>query len=803
VRGALASLKNGNDGNDFEATIKKDTESIGSRESEYNVLAICCDTTCCSVVALSSDYKPLRPCLLWMDARSAVQARQIMDIAGEAAKVAGEEITALFPSLRVNSAGQGPISAEWLLPKAMWIKQHEPSVYESAEVICEYQDYINYRLTGRMVASSCNAAVRWHHDGWEVSEGGKEGDGKENDKLHAGRPMKLYRELKMEELAEKLPRKTLAMGEVIGGLTEKAASDLGLSVGTLVVQGGPDAFVGMIGLGAIHPGDLCLITGSSHLHCLITPYPTSAAGTWGAYRGAPLPHLNFAEGGQSSTGSLVRWVRDLVSSSIEDGEKVSYQVLDEEAGEIAPGSDGLVALETWQGSRTPHTDPLARGAFVGLTLSHTRAHMFRAIMESVCYGTRACFDALEAASQQHSELTSTSGTRIKSDEVVIAGGATRSPLWLQLHADITGKTFLLNENTDGPLLGCAILASVGAGVYGSVDEAVKRMVRRERSIEPRDGIRKTYDKLYKNVYLRLRPGVKDVVHTMAELRGGASTMASGETKSIIRVSSGIDSMKVKQNNISGKHCPNNLRGGDSQRVGSKANAPVISPSLLASDWSDIKGEVQKCIDAGVKHLHLDVFDGVFLDSPHALTFGPQMIRAIHDRFREDDLTLDIHLCVHRPERYTKAMADAGATRIIFQWEAMRGDQLRTALEIAYAITLAGLSCGVSINPETPISAIYPLLDTGLVDLVDILAVEPGFGGQNFNPLALQKIANLRSWINDRLTGRGIDIRILVDGGVNNKTSRNVVEAGADILVAGTALFRHRSGFAHAINELVD
>ncbi len=143
-----------------------------------------------------------------------------------------------------------------------------------------------------------------------------------------------------------------------------------------------------------------------------------------------------------------------------------------------------------QGSRTPHTDPLARGAFVGLTLSHTRAHMFRAILESVCYGTRACFDALEAVSQEHSELSSVPGDRIKSDEVVIAGGATRSPLWLQLHADITGKTFLLNENTDGPLLGCAILASVGAGVYGSVEEAVKSMVRRERRIEPRDEIRK-------------------------------------------------------------------------------------------------------------------------------------------------------------------------------------------------------------------------------------------------------------------------------------------------------------------------
>jgi ribulose kinase len=105
--------------------------------------------------------------------------------------------------------------------------------------------------------------------------------------------------------------------------------------------------VGMIGLGTIHPHQICLITGSSHLHCLITPSATSAPGTWGAYRGAPLPHLNFAEGGQSSTGSLVRWVRDLISSSNGYGEKVSYEVLDEEASLVAPGCDGLVALETW------------------------------------------------------------------------------------------------------------------------------------------------------------------------------------------------------------------------------------------------------------------------------------------------------------------------------------------------------------------------------------------------------------------------------------------------------------------------
>jgi ribulose kinase len=475
--------------------------------STYNIRAICCDTTCCSVVALSNDYTPLRPCLLWMDARSAKQAKQIMDVANEIASSTNSDILKAFPELRVNCNGEGPISAEWLLPKAMWIKEHEPHVYENAEIICEYQDYLNYRLTGKMVASGCNVAVRWHHDGWDSLE---KNHGSHDDK-NKGRPVKLYEALGMNDLAAKLPQRTLAMGDVIGTLTEQAASDLNLPKQTLVVQGGPDAFVGMIGLGTIRPGQLCLITGSSHLHCLITPQPTSAPGTWGAYRGAPLAHTCFAEGGQSSTGSLVRWVRDLVSGPVDD--KVSYKVLDDEAAAIPPGSDGLVALETWQGSRTPHTDPLARGAFAGLTLAHSRAHVFRSILEAVCFGTRSCFDALEAAASQTSDMP-------KADEVVLAGGATNSPLWIQLHADITGRTFVLNENSDGPLLGCAVLASVGAGIHASVDDAVEKMIRRERKIEPREDVRKIYDRLYKELYLKLRPGVKQVFQAISEVRGG-------------------------------------------------------------------------------------------------------------------------------------------------------------------------------------------------------------------------------------------------------------------------------------------
>jgi ribulose kinase len=119
-----------------------------------------------------------------------------------------------------------------------------------------------------------------------------------------------------------------------------------ITYGSYQIKGGPDAFVGMIGLGAIKPNQLCLITGSSHLHCLVTPQPVSKSGMWGAYRGAPLPNSSFAEGGQSSTGRLLVWLRDLVSGNGEE-DKISYKVLDEEASKIDPGSDGLVALETW------------------------------------------------------------------------------------------------------------------------------------------------------------------------------------------------------------------------------------------------------------------------------------------------------------------------------------------------------------------------------------------------------------------------------------------------------------------------
>jgi ribulose-phosphate 3-epimerase len=656
-----------------------------------------------------------------MDARSAPQTKEIME------KCQGD------PALRVNCGGEGPLSAEWMTPKALWIRQNEPEVWDKAKIICEYQDYINYKLTGEMCASSCNAASRWHWDGEKCIMPSTDED------AYPGRPMSLYKKLGIAELADKLPQRCIPMGHKVGTLTTSAAKHLGLPEGLPVTQGGADAFVGMVGLGCIYPGQMCLITGSSHLHCVVSSLPASSPGVWGAYTGAPLQGINFAEGGQSSTGSIIRWARNIFRS-----EDVEYRDLDAEAALIPPGCDGLVALETFQGSRTPETDPLAKGAILGLTLSHTRAHIWRALMEAVCFGTRACVDALEAAGHQ-------------CEQIVIAGGATRSNLWLQMHADVAGKPVVVCENSDAPLLGCAILASVSAGVHPSVNDAVKSMVRIVKKMEPAKEVSTTYDELYRCVYAHVGKAVRPVAHAIANIRGGY-----------------VDE----------------LDAGEPRNVASKPTEVTISPSLLAADWSKMNEEVRRCIDAGMDRLHVDIFDGVAVDSPNAFTFGPQMVAAIRKCSKE--AFLDLHMCVHRPSRYVSAMANAGADSFIFQWETM--DDIVEAVDLARAVKGAGMECGVSINPATATKELYPLLKTGLISIVDILAVEPGFGGQSFQEVAIRKIEDLMSF---RQT-LGVHFSIMVDGGINDYTAS---KTRADILVAGTFLFEHPESICAASHAL--
>ena len=428
--------------------------------SAGDIEAIAYATTCCTVVALDENGDALRPALIWMDVRAYEEADLVL-ATGDAA-------------LALNGAGEGPVSAEWMIPKALWIKRNEPDIFERAHRICEYQDFLTHKLTGEWTASGNNVGLRWHHS----TERG-------------GAPKSLVTALGLETLLEKWPARIVPPGAVIGTLAPAAARALGLPSTVKVVQGGADALIGMVGLGVARPGQLALITGSSHLQFGVTSGPVHAPGVWGAYPDIVYPGRYIVEGGQTSTGSIVNWLGRLTGG-------LDFDELNAKAARLEPGCDGLIVQDHFQGNRTPHTDPLSRGAIVGLTLAHEKHHIFRAVMEGIGFGTRAILDAFARAGYESSDMT-------------VGGGAAASDLWLQIHADTAGVPVRVPASPDAPSTGAAVLAAHGAGHFATIDEGIDAMVRPGRTIEPVAENVDRYEAIYRR-YLALYPAMKGVLN---------------------------------------------------------------------------------------------------------------------------------------------------------------------------------------------------------------------------------------------------------------------------------------------------
>jgi len=277
---------------------------------------------------------------------------------------------------------------------------------------------------------------------------------------------------------------------VIANLSAQAADALGLSTRVKLVQGGADALIGMIGLGVARPGQLAMITGSSHLQFGVTESAIHAPGVWGSYRDCVYPERYIVEGGQTSTGSIIAWLGRLMNGTMDLDE------LNRKAAALEPGCDGLLVQDHFQGNRTPHTDALSRGAIIGLTLAHEPQHIFRAIMEGIGFGTRAILDAMAAAGYHGTEIT-------------VGGGAGASDLWLQIHADTAGLPVCVPASRDAPSVGSAVLAAHGAGHFASIDEGIAAMVKPGRRIEPRTREMALYNEIYQQ-YLALYPALKSV-----------------------------------------------------------------------------------------------------------------------------------------------------------------------------------------------------------------------------------------------------------------------------------------------------
>ncbi len=435
------------------------------------IAGIAADATTCTLIPMRASGEVLRRALLWMDVRAVEQAARIFQTGHEA--------------LRYSLAG---VSAEWMPPKVLWLKENEPDTYRDADYVLEYADWIAFRLTGRIVLNIDTITQRWYY--------------------HApsgGWPSHFYEQIGLGDIESKFPKDIVCIGEIVGPLSTETASWLGLPAGIPVAMSGGDAFVGLLGLGVVEPGDLGVVTGSSNVLSGLSAEEVHFPGIFGSFPGAIIPGLNLVEGGQVSTGSILNWFKrnfagDLVDKAQHKGTSV-YHLLDAEASQIPVGSEGLIVLDYFQGNRTPHTDSLARGLILGLSLQASRAHIFRAIMEGIGYGMKDILDTFV----RH---------RCAVSRVIVCGGATHSPVFMQIYADVIGQPLYVTRVPEASLLGSAVAAAVGAGLYSTLQEASRRMVNIAGSYQPDASHHEQYQ-FYAKKYQETYQHIKNVMHDVS------------------------------------------------------------------------------------------------------------------------------------------------------------------------------------------------------------------------------------------------------------------------------------------------
>jgi xylulokinase len=411
------------------------------------------------LVALDEAGDVLRPAILWNDQRTQAECDEIRERLGRDRLIA----------ITGNDALTG-----FTAPKILWVRRHEPEVWSRIAHVVLPKDFVRLRLTGDLAVDKADGAGTLLFD--------------------------LARRDWSTEVLEALGidpawlPATFEGPDVTGRISVEAAEVTGLAPGTPVVAGGGDQAAAAVGVGAVEPGVVSVSLGTSGVVFATTDGPSvEPEGRLHAFCHA-VPGRWHVMGVMLSAAGSLRWFRDALAPGVAFGELV------DEAASVAPGSGGLLFLPYLTGERTPHPDPLARGAFVGLTVQDGRPHLTRAVLEGVAFGLRDSLELMRDVGLPTPE------------QIRATGGGSKSPLWRGILADVLGATVVTTSTSEGAAQGAAMLAAVGVGWFATVEEACGRLVEVADAVEPsRDG--DAYGPAYER-YRRLYPALADVFHSM-------------------------------------------------------------------------------------------------------------------------------------------------------------------------------------------------------------------------------------------------------------------------------------------------
>src|ERR1700720_3050285 len=371
-------------------------------------------------VLLDEQARVVRPALIWCDVRTENQSR---------------DLTAQIGAARLIELTCNPALTNFTLTKCLWVRENEPANWSRVRSLMLPKDYVRFELTGERATDVADASgtllLDVAHRRWSKEI------------------------LGLVEMDESLLPALYESPEICGQISAAGAAATGLQSGTPVVAGAGDQAAGAIGMGVVSPGTVSATIGTSGVVLAATDAPSLDPGGRLHTFCHAVPGRWMVMGVTQAAGLSLRWFRDHFGAAI-NGNSDAYDTLTAEAAKAPAGSDGLLWAPYLMGERTPHLDPNARAALVGLTAQHTRAHVIRAILEGVAFSLR-------------DTLTIFRGLSVPVKSIRLSGGGARSPLWQQIQADIYGMPVDLVGVDEGPAYGAGLLAGVGTGVWTSVD----------------------------------------------------------------------------------------------------------------------------------------------------------------------------------------------------------------------------------------------------------------------------------------------------------------------------------------------